>query len=337
MWLEFKCFGSSTDEDMMKNTICDTKIDISDERTHHEKRVERLSAHKNRTLWMSYLVSAKQTLNPNQLYRYRNCHNYLLFRYYPHLQKKKLHETKHCDIHLLCPMCAIRRAARQVQRYEEKVNILLKNSPKLKLYYVVLTIKNQENLLSAFQHLIKSYSLLSARRRQALHYKKTQNLSSAYAKDSVFSNVVAGAYSIEIKRGKNSGLWHPHMNLLLLTEDEISQESISKEWESITQDSYIVYCEETSKNQKVKDALVEIFKYALKYSEMEADDTFLTYQTLRSKRLFGSFGEFRGLDIDIDDNDTYEHLEYVELFYSYATKSRKYILTTTNGELETAI
>jgi hypothetical protein len=53
--------------------------------------------------------------------------------------------------------------------------------------------------------------------------------------------------------------------------------------------------------------------------------------------LFGSFGEFRGLDIDIDDSDTYEHLEYVELFYSYATKSRKYILTTTNGELETAI
>ena len=247
----------------MKNTIVDTKIDISDEKTHHEKRVERLSAHKNRTLWMSYLVSAKQTLNPNQLYRYRNCHNYLLFRYYPHLQKKKLHETKHCDIHLLCPMCAIRRAARQVQRYEEKVNILLKNSPKLKLYYVVLTIKNQENLISAFNHLTKSYRLLSERRRQALHYKKTGKLSYAYAKDSVFSNVVAGAYSIEIKRGENSGLWHPHMNLLLLTEDEISQESISKEWESITQDSHIVHCEETSKNQTIKDALVEIFKYAL--------------------------------------------------------------------------
>lgn len=321
----------------MKNTIADAKIDISDEKTHHEKRIERLSLHKYRTLWMSHLVSTRQVLNANQLYRYRNCHNYLLFRYYPHADKKKLHETKHCDIHLLCPMCAIRRAARQVQRYEEKVNALLKNNPNLKLYYVVLTIKNQENLLSAYQHLTKSYRLLSDRRRQAIHYKKTQKISYYYAKDSVFRNVSAGAYSIEIKRGENSGLWHPHMNLLLLTEDVIEQEEISKEWESITQDSYIVHCVETSENQTIKDALVEIFKYALKYSEMECDDTVFTYQTLRSKRLFGSFGEFRGLDIDIDDNDTYEHLEYVELFYSYATKSRKYILTTTNGELETAI
>lgn len=320
----------------MKNTIADTKIDISDEKTHHEKRIERLSAHKNRTLWMSYLVSARETLNPNQLYRYRNCHNYLFFRYYPSIQKKKLHETKHCDIHLLCPMCAIRRAARQVQRYEEKVSYLLKNSPELKLYYVVLTIKNQESLLSGFNHLTKSYRLLSERRRQAIHYKKTGKISYAYAKDSVFSNVVAGAYSIEIKRGENSGLWHPHMNLLLLTKDELSQESISKEWESITQDSYIVHCEETSKNQTIKDALVEIFKYALKYSEMDGNDTFFAYENLKSKRLFGSFGEFRGLDVDTDDNDTYENLEYVELFYSYATQSRKYILTT-NGELEQAI
>ena len=320
----------------MKKTIADTKIDISDEKTHHEKRIERLSSHKYRTLWMSHLVSTRQVLNANQLYRYRNCHNYLLFRYYPHANKKKLHETKHCDIHLLCPMCAIRRAARQVQRYEEKVNSLLKNNPNLKLYYVVLTIKNQENLSAAYQHLTKSYGLLSARRRQAIHYKKTQNLSSIYAKDSVFRNVSAGAYSIEIKRGKDSGLWHPHMNLLLLTEDVILQEEISKEWESITQDSYIVHCEETSKNQTIKDALVEIFKYALKYSEMDGNDTFFAYQNLKSKRLFGSFGEFRGLDVDTDDNDTYENLEYVELFYSYATQSRKYILTT-NGELEQAI
>lgn len=328
-------FCSSTNDRMMKNTIADTKIDISDEKTHHEKRIERLSAHKRRTLTLSLLLSG--TLNPNQLYRYQNCHNYLLFRYYPYLQKTKLHEAKHCDIHLLCPMCAIRRAGRQVQRYEEKVKSLIKDNPKLKLYYVVLTIKNQENLISAFNHLTKSYRLLSERRRQALHYKKTGKLSYAYAKDSVFGNVCAGAYSIEVKRGDILGLWHPHMNLLLLTEDEISQESISKEWESITQDSYIVYCEESSSNQGIKDALVEIFKYAMKYSEMETGDTIHAYEQLKRKRLVGSFGEFRGLDIEIDDNDTYEHLEYVELFYSYATKSRKYILTTTNGELETAI
>lgn len=317
----------------MKNTIADTKIDISDEKPHHEKRIERLSSHKYRTLWMSNLVSTRQVLNANQLYRYRNCHNYLLFRYYPHLDKKKLHETKHCDIHLLCPMCAIRRAARQVQRYEEKVNALLKINPNLKLYYVVLTVKNQVNLLSAYQHLTKSYKLLSERRRQAIHYKKTQKLSYSYAKDSVFRNVLAGAYSVEIKRGENSGLWHPHMNLLLLTEDVILQEEISKEWQSITEDSYIVHCVETSQNQTIKDALVEIFKYALKYSEMEGEDTVFSYQALKGKRLIGSFGEFRGLDVDTDDTDMYEHLEYVELFYNYAIYSKKYQLYVT-GELQ---
>ena len=304
-----------------------SNIEFSDESPKHEKRVTRLAAHKRRTLTMLnyFKYATKHSLSGKQVRRYRLCHNYLLFRYFPDLEKTTLHEARHCDMHLLCPMCAIRRAARAVMKYEEKTFELLHRNPRLWLYYVVLTVKNGKRLSTCFDHLEQSMRLLVARRREAISYHKTGRKKFAYAAKSVFAGVSAGAYSFEVKRGENSGLWHPHVNLLLLTDKPISQAAISEEWRGITKDSYVVHCERKPDTRK---AFVEIFKYALKFSDMELADTYHAWETLRGRRLTGSFGDFRGLEIVKDDVEDVP-LAFEELFYRFdgyeytlSTKSR---------------
>ena len=291
-----------------------SNIEFSDESPKHEKRVTRLAAHKRRTLTMLnyFEYGTKHSLSGKQVRRYRLCHNYLLFRYFPDLEKTTLHEAKHCDMHLLCPMCAIRRAARAVMKYEEKTFELLNRNPRLRLYYVVLTVKNGKRLSTCFDHLERSMRLLVKRRREAVSYLNGKK-QLAYAANSVFAGVSAGAYSFEVKRGANSGLWLPHVNLLLLTDKPISQVAISDEWRGITMDSYVVHCE---KKPDTRKAFVEIFKYALKFSDMELADTYYAWETLRGRRLTGSFGDFRGLEIVKDETEDVP-LAFEELFYRF--------------------
>ncbi len=291
-----------------------TNIEFTDESSKHDKRVTRLAVHKRRTVAMlNYFSSRKHVFSAHQLRRYRWCHNYLLFRHFPQSEKTVLHEAKHCDMHLLCPMCAIRRAARAVMKYEQKTEELLTRNRSLSLYYVVLTVKNGKRLGTCFDHLEQSMRLFIARRREAISYAKTGRKKFAYAANSVFAGVTAGAYSFEVKRGANSGLWHPHTNLLLLTDKPLSQAAISEEWREITKDSYVVHCEKKPDNRK---AFVEIFKYALKFSDMEFADNYHAWETLQKRRLCGSFGDFRGLEIpNNDDEDVPE--EFIELFYRF--------------------
>ena len=294
-----------------------TNVLFVDDSTKHEKRVLSLGAHKRRTSGMlNFLKGEHHQLSELQVNRYTQCHNYLLFRHYPALEKTKLHDARHCNIHLLCPMCAIRRAARAVMKYDKKCQTLVSINPRLRLYYAVLTIKNTENLEQGFEHLETSMRLLVKRRREALSYLNGKSKNSAYTVNSIFVNVSAGAYSFEFKRGRNSDLWHPHVNLLLLTENSLSVRKLSAEWEQVTKDSYVVYCK---KAHDSKQSFVEIFKYALKFSEMEFGDNYHAWEILRKRRLCGSFGDFRGLDVsDADDEvDEASLQEFIELFYRF--------------------
>lgn len=306
------------------STKIDNRIDLSDNKVLHQKRVARLSAHKRRTLrLLHYLKSVRSPLTEKQTYRYRTCHSYLLFHHYPSLSKTKLHEALHCDMHLLCPMCAIRRAAKSVMRYENRVLQLTAVTTGLRLYYVVLTIKNDSDLLRAYLHLFSSVQILTRRRREAQSFLRTGNKRHASMINSVFANVTAGAYSVEVKRGSGSGDWHPHINLMLLTKTPIEKESIIAEWEQITTDSFIVHCEEKFAGQGLKDALVEIFKYAMKFSEMTDEDMITAWQVLRGRKLVGSFGDFRGIKDDSEEDDL-SAFPYEELFYQYNCNTSVY-------------
>lgn len=309
----------------------DSKSDdseFSDDRFKHEKRLNRLSAHKKRTRSISEYLKNNDKIEENFFKRLDSCYDYLLFKDYTNLNKIKLAATHCCRVHLLCPMCAIVRAAKQVQLYEAKFKELKKENPKLSIYYVVLTVKNGPDLSERYEHLKKSLKKLIERRREAQKAKNGKK-SSNYALNSVFSNVSAGAYSIEVKKGENSKEWHPHANLLLLSEDRILESEIKAEWKKITKDSKIAYCQ--VKDDDDKTVFVEIFKYALKFSEMEFDDNFTAWDTLKGCHLMGSFGHFRGLDIEKEDTEiALKDEPYIELFYKYQSESQKYKLHRKN-------
>jgi hypothetical protein len=299
-------------------------LDFEESSFKHNKRLERLSSHKKRTRALSAYLKDRDKIDVPFYQKLHSCYDYLLFKDYVNLKKIKIGATHSCQVHLLCPMCAIVRAAKQVQLYESKFQELKRKFPKLSIYYVVLTVKNREDLSECYEHLHASLQKLIRRRREASMAKNGRK-SSAYALNSCFANVIAGAYSIEVKRGENSKAWHPHANLLLLSEDVIYESEIKKEWKLITKDSQIAYC--SVKDDEDKTVFVEIFKYALKFSEMAFDDNFLAWKTLRGRRLMGSFGEFRGLDVEKEDTElSLKDEPYLELFYRYEPTLQQYAL-----------
>ncbi len=65
-----------------------------------------------------------------------------------------------------------------------------------------------------------------------------------------------------------------------------------------------------------RGAFLECFKYAFKFSEMELDDNYHDYETLRGRRLFGSFGSLRGVKVP-EDAECDLASPYVELVYRF--------------------
>ena len=55
-----------------------------------------------------------------------------------------------------------------------------------------------------------------------------------------YAKAAGGVMSIEVKRGRNSGLWHPHVHMIWLCNQAPSASQLSKEWLELTGDSYIV-------------------------------------------------------------------------------------------------
>lgn len=290
---------------------------------NNEKRVNRYSTHKNRNIKLAKEYG--NVLGDVLSGKLENCRNFLHFKNYFVKKKVSLFDTKSCQNSLLCPMCSIARANKYLQIYKSKVEELqklyLSNAKKLSLYYVVLTVKNGESLEERFTHLEESVRKLIRRRGE---YKKALNgkKSSKYALNTSLKDVVAGAYSIEIKRGVNSNEWHPHINLALLVDGNISKAVLKKEWRLITGDSKIVYCEE--KSSSVNEVFLEIFKYSLKFSEVSLSDNIEIWKVLSGRKLIGSFGEFRGLKVSEEMNDIEINQPFFDIIYKYNLSNGKY-------------
>ena len=110
---------------------------------------------------------------------------------------------------------------------------------------------------------------------------------------SVLDGVEGAVWSYEVKRGTGSGVWHPHLHMIALAEVQPDAERLSREWHQITGDSYIVDVRPISQEDPAS-GFVEVFKYAVKFSDQEPADTVHAWETLRGKRLLASSGCFRG-------------------------------------------
>ena len=179
-------------------------------------------------------------------------------------------------------------------------------NPELQLYFVTLTVKDGESLQERFNHLVK------AERR----YKQLRRDASKGRKFVEYAKAQGGVCSVEFKRGQNSGLWHPHMHMIWLCSEAPDAHQLSREWEALTGDSFIV---DVRPMYGEIDGFLETFKYALKFSDLELSDNLHAYKTLKGKRLINSFGALRGVEVpeELTDDDLDDDLPYMLMLYTY--------------------
>jgi hypothetical protein len=167
-----------------------------------------------------------------------------------------------------------------------------------------LTVKDGPDLVERFKHLQScQHELWKRRHRQ---------------RGCSIDGIEAAVWSYEVKRGAGSGQWHPHLHMVALARSQPDERQLACEWRSITGDSFIVDVRPIDEADPASGFL-EVFKYALKFSEMEPADTWAAFQALAGRRLVASAGLFRGVEVPEQLLDEpLDDLPYVELFYRYA-------------------
>lgn len=250
------------------------------------------------------------------------CANHLTFHNYYTADQIRLASCISCDIHLLCSFCAARRGSKYVQRYVDRLGVIIKAQPTLKPVMLTLTTVNGSDLHERFTHFMASLKKLLMKRRDAARGKSYTELEKA----------VGGVYSVEVtNKGKG---WHVHLHAVLLLDAWIDREDLSREWMAITKDgSKVLDVRRIGKAAEVLDqhgeispklveAFAEVFKYALKFSDLDHSDRLHAWDIMRGKRLVGSWGAFRGVVVPPGaEDDLMDDLPYMRLLYRFTGKA----------------
>ena len=135
------------------------------------------------------------------------------------------------------------------------------------------------------------------------------------------AKATAGVYSNEFKRGRNSGEWHPHSHMVWLCHELPDKFKLSEEWRKYTGDSFIVDVTPFYSEDDVVKGFCEVFKYAVKFSDLPLSDNLHAFEVLGGKRLVGSFGDFRGVEVpkNLEDEILEDDLPFIEMFYKFTT------------------
>jgi hypothetical protein len=272
-----------------------------DDTSRLNQRLESFAILKQRTQeFITWAVDAEITRESKpaiKTFRALNtCGDYLIFRNYLTSQRSRLIGACSCKQHLLCAFCASRRGVKHSIAYKEKVEQLKAESGEtLDLVFITFTVKNGESLYETFTHL--KYSM------QRLLKQRTNQMSRSCSDKTEMVKLNAGVFAYEFKRGSNLNLWHPHIHMLALLpkHEKIDIQKLKNEWLKLTDNSSVInieYC-------KTDDPYLEVFAYALKFSEMSHSDRWFAYKTLKSERLISSFGDLRGLQLPESETDDY--------------------------------
>ena len=281
-----------------------------------DSRLDRYGRAKNLALATAKYIRLNEPHHQTLAHNIQECGSYLVFKNYFTVGELRLSAARFCKKHLLCPLCAIRRGAKTLSRYLDRFEANVAENASLKPYLVTLTVKDGDNLKERFNHLQKSVQ----------YYHKQRHLKGRKCEA---KKAHGAAWSYEVKRGKNSGSWHPHVHAVWLCEDEPDQAAISREWLAITGDSYIVDVRPINQADPAA-GFMEVFKYAVKFSEQSVEDTWDSYLTLQGKRLIGSFGNLYGVkEPDELTDDPLEGLPYFEMFFLH-THAAGYVPVTTD-------
>jgi hypothetical protein len=242
------------------------------------------------------------------------CGSFLAFREYFTVGETRLTSASFCHQDRLCPLCAIRRGGRYLRAYGAKLAALRLQSPGRAFSLLTLTVKDGDDLGERFGHLTGAWDRLMHRRRNAL----------AGRTSSALSVVEGGVASIEVKRGQGSGQWHPHLHAVVASAERLGQDDhrwpdLAAEWLDLTGDSHVVDVRPIRESEPGRD-LTEVFKYALKFADLDLADNLEAALILHGKQLVRPFGCFVGVDVpaSLVDEPLAPDLPFMEVFYRYA-------------------
>jgi hypothetical protein len=263
----------------------------------------------------SLFVRNLQKIRP----RIATCGDYLVFKHYYTIDKVRLTAAMFCRVHLLCPLCAVRRGSKSLQAYLDKFELIKAEHPTLRLSMLTLTVKNGDDLEERYQHLRKSLKTMLARRRHTLAGQAGYH--------SEFAKIAGLVGSIEITKDGGKGLvkdtgWHPHAHLMVLHDRLFNFKALKAEWFKITGDSHVLNVAKAKHPNDPAQDFLEVFKYALKFSDLTPEQNLQAYEVMRGARLLFSAGLFWGVEVPEDLTDIpMDELPYIELFYRYLPNS----------------
>ena len=298
----------------------------SDAEQEHKERLKKYSgAKKHSNEVADYIVNHELTLF-KEAELLSACSSWLIFRHFYTANQYRLIGGCTCKKHLLCAMCALRRSAKTVREYESKIRQVMAEKDSLIPVLLTLTVKNGPGLEERTNHLDSALTRMIDSRRRAKHGDRHKT---------TFRIIDGGAGAFEFKRGKNSGLWHPHIHMIALVPAETDllefEWNISEEWRKLTKDSFnvdVTPIDMSSEESRFK-AICEVFRYALKFGEMEIADQVHAYKILKGRRLVRAFGSLRGVIVPEDLNESIEDelklKPYMDLVYEYS-KGKGYFL-----------
>jgi hypothetical protein len=340
---------------------------IEDHRSEdaHERKLARYASAKARTVQVAEYIGTQirpEATDPlsKAVRSLHECGSFLAFRHYFTVGIHKLIAGCTCKIHLLCTLCAIRRAAKMIALYSEKITQVKQEAQHdLDEVMITWTVKNGEDLAERFDHLTESIKAHLQKRRNAL--KKNPKT------DCILKLIEAAVYSLEVTHSESRG-FHPHCHMVALVPSGILKYSeltikgnkalvpvdfhrqLVQEWQEITGDSFIIDVRkiesdrmpehgESIEGTRLK-ALIEVFKYSLKMNRINSDHAadhsdniriqVEAYRILKGRRLIGSFGQLRGVKVPDDLNDqplAAAELPYVDLIYEYSGVNFGYQMT----------
>ncbi len=230
------------------------------------------------------------------------CANAAEVRYYTEAESNavRLVRADFCQQPRLCAFCASRRGGRHAQRAAAAVMARLDDFPNLVPYLVTLTSQNRESLRSMFREQLDAYESLLQRRRNTAKGQRA----------SVFAEFDGGIFSWEVKRGSGSGLWHLHAHGICLGPPGLTNADLYPEWSEVlgyTANSDLRPLRSTlalsmgERTPEVRDSLVkelcEVFKYALKFSDLEHADHLEAWRVMFNKQMIRRFGSLYRVEL----------------------------------------
>lgn len=282
--------------------------DVADSENDLEKRLSRYGKAKKRGIAFSKFL--QETGRPDLAGPLRGCGDFLTFHDYFTAGKLKLVKANFCNRHLLCGFCAIRRGAKYLRAYLERLKKILESCPSLRMQLVTFTVKNGDDLGERFAHLSRSLQILR-KRKSDVQQKRGK---------SEWGKVLGAVGAFEVTN-KGRG-WHPHAHIIVLSKNGIDLERLRDEWKEITGDSFEIDVSDfQNPDDPVKD-FCEVFKYSVAFSDLTFDQNLSAYEVFKGRRLVFSQGLFRGVPSPESlADDPLKDLPYVVLMYRYCEKA----------------